>query len=517
MNNNLMDSKQKEGVTFDVCDVPIAESLLPTIKTHDAIRKVVGGKVEAVFDYHSECCANVATNPLITAAKLAHDQHRPLVLSPDMIWLSILQGLSIHVEENRIELKSEIVKENFGGQLIEVSTEDFPFGSPESPWAELVDEAAQSARRIVCKQFADLFQISFSTTDKPVNVAMDLAFLSAVNAYISLYDNVLICGIPQITLEGRPDDWQEIRSRVDQLDRFGLGWWTRYLREICDQFVSAAKGKIDLGFWRRIYQTDSTACTEHDRITGWIGRLFPFVRCALTGGEPQSFLRNRGQPSRIVDFPFGLRSVLLKSQRETTVRLLGGFVGIAQENETGRLRPKIGWAVQRLSGMDYLLEKVRRSRLCDVRMRTSGNRLCFEIEGLQVREFYQRFAACKIATNSGDTVCEFHSPDQIEQMAENPKVYLLGRLSNNRFLAVWESCEIFRLAQSAFFIVNRPDIDSGKVLCEFIGDSFEEILNLMIDHATNGDTEFHMPAKASFDLRDKRQFYRLFRDGHQRD
>ena len=72
---------------------------------------------------------------------------------------------------------------------------------------------------------------------------MDLAFLSAVNSHLTLYDIASVCGIPQITLGGRAEDWSRIRTNVDALDEFGLSWWTEFLRPICDEFVRLTAGK----------------------------------------------------------------------------------------------------------------------------------------------------------------------------------------------------------------------------------------------------------------------------------
>ena len=48
------------------------------------------------------------------------------------------------------------------------------------------------------------------------------------------------CGIPQITLEGSIDDWQEIRRRVEKFQEYGLEEWAIVLEPILDQFVLAS-------------------------------------------------------------------------------------------------------------------------------------------------------------------------------------------------------------------------------------------------------------------------------------
>jgi hypothetical protein len=48
------------------------------------------------------------------------------------------------------------------------------------------------------------------------------------------YKMGLSCGIQSITLEGIPDDWIEIRSRVDKLKDYGLSEWASVLGQIID-------------------------------------------------------------------------------------------------------------------------------------------------------------------------------------------------------------------------------------------------------------------------------------------
>ena len=45
------------------------------------------------------------TNALLWAINTAYDQHYPLVLSPDIVWLVIAQGFARHVNENHKKKK----------------------------------------------------------------------------------------------------------------------------------------------------------------------------------------------------------------------------------------------------------------------------------------------------------------------------------------------------------------------------------------------------------------------------
>src|SRR6516164_6621202 len=94
------------SVTFPVDDVAPATTPLPTCKPLDAVRALleappgnfaadessqgnpVHGRVEACWSYALDCVAGVGHHPLIAAAHLAFSEHRPLVLSPDILWVT---------------------------------------------------------------------------------------------------------------------------------------------------------------------------------------------------------------------------------------------------------------------------------------------------------------------------------------------------------------------------------------------------------------------------------------------
>jgi hypothetical protein len=60
--------------------------------------------------------------------------------------------------------------------------------------------------------------------------------------------------IPQVTIEGTPDDWQRIHASVKVLATYGLEWWVSRLRSILDEFVLAAERHPTQEFWKAIYK-----------------------------------------------------------------------------------------------------------------------------------------------------------------------------------------------------------------------------------------------------------------------
>lgn len=376
------------SITFTVDDVAPASTLLPTCKALDAVRKLLDtpperfaadessqgspthGRVEACWNYALDCVADVGVHPLIAAAHLAFSGHRPLVLSPDVIWVTIVQGLAQHIRLNPETHRGLLVRHE-GKRELKVERNDLHRGSPENPWAEVIAELARAVHREV-GELAERLVCDFSTTGPVERLASEVALLDVLQPYFS-YNVVCICGIPSVTLEGTPGDWQKLRERVELLAPFGLDWWLSELRPICDQFARAASGDIDRQHWRRMYKIRAVYGAEV--INGWFGKLFPYAKDMQSGSfsrrnclldpEVEAEIRKleaeeaRGRkqehrfhapgidaevlPRGMSQVPFTLTDL---SGEKTAMEFLAGPLVVTQDGETGSLRPTLGWAVR---------------------------------------------------------------------------------------------------------------------------------------------------------------------------
>jgi hypothetical protein len=322
--------------------------------------------VEACSRYHGQLVAGVNFHPILAAIHLAFNDHRPLVLSPDMLWLLVAQGLANHVNANAEELRSKFVKHS-GTVTIAVRRDNFIKGSPENPWPEVFDEFSSRIREHLGAATHDLLLPSFSTTGAAERAAAEVVLLDAMQSFFS-YEFHTRCGIPQIVLEGTPDDWDVLAERTRGIGQFGLGWWTEALGPVLDEFVAASRGRVNVRFWQSIYKLDGGSGGPYTN--GWITAFFPYLKdwqtgrasrknpwLAQGGKELQELLYPpaKSDPHRFGHgptteaFPSGLaRAPFLWNYLGLSFEMefLGGFVGVRQEADTLRLRPEIGWAVR---------------------------------------------------------------------------------------------------------------------------------------------------------------------------
>jgi len=353
--------------SFDLADVAPATTPLPLTSAGHALARLVTpaqpapvpGMPEAapVPEFgRLEGCSRarplVASefHGLFAAVHHAFDEHRPLRLSPDHIWITIEQGLATHVRLNAEALRERFVSHE--GQLrLELRHDEFAPGRVND-WSGVVLEFAQEIRKHIGKKH-DLFVADFSTTGVVERCASSVVLMDGMQRYFS-YVLRSACGIPRVTLEGTPDDWRAIRERVQYLRELELGWWVDALEPILAQLVETAEGRPDRDFWNSLYKRKNASGGPY--ITGWIQVFFPY--CGPADQEPTA----RTQMARWQDgmtTPFGggptpdelppaLASVPLRWLYFDQVRelqLLGGFLGVEQD-AAGMLSPLVGWAVR---------------------------------------------------------------------------------------------------------------------------------------------------------------------------
>lgn len=356
-------------ITFDVDDVLPATAPLPT----RPLRENYPGVLAVGGDPALPVLEPDGVHPLLDAVGRAFADHRPLVLSPDAVWLTIAQGVAQHVRLHAEELRSRLVSHAGRKRLSVVLHQRMP--QDADSWREVV---AMFDKLLAAEvRDADLFACDFSTSTDVDRTAGRIVLLDAYSAYFSLW-LMFVCGIPSITLTGTVEDWRKIRKRVDAIDGFGLEQWCRSLAPIADHFVRAAEGAADIGFWRRIYSPADAY--GGDVITGWVARLYPYL---LTDGvqnrpnplldlpieEPRAVAVDnhgyRGPGVRSDAVPATLSRVIVNindrlSGDNRVVALHAGLVGIAQD-EDGGLRPVAGWHLTTASvEIEDVIERIKR-------------------------------------------------------------------------------------------------------------------------------------------------------------
>ena len=298
---------------------------------------------------------------LLTAMKLSFYEHFPLRLSPDAIWITLARGFALHVNENSDKLRHRFVSHSEKKEL-RVTRMDFLPGK-ENPWPEVFDEFADQIANNT-GGLSELVQADFSTTG-PVERAV--SNLMAMETFKSYFEFVMFggCGTPSITLTGTTEDWSRLRSRAQRFADFGLEEWINALDPILDEFVHATKGQVNTDFWKSMFRYNSGSGPAV--MTGWANVLFPYFkdyrseqlypnpylrgwRDRLTIDDQQHWRERWNDPQGVglANVPSCFTSVPLTvfwGQQETKMKLIGGLLGVSQNDDTLEVEPQCGWVV----------------------------------------------------------------------------------------------------------------------------------------------------------------------------
>jgi hypothetical protein len=340
------------------------------MKLRDALEHLLRAPVESCSDGDSLLVA-VHHHGLFAATELASRDHRPLVLSADIVWLTITQGIACHIHRNAEALRHQFV-DHEGREQIVVRRDDFLPGSTDNPWPEVFPVFSLEIGKRIGAQH-DLFIDPFTTTGFVEKSASEIALMDAMEPY---FEYVLVslgsfpkrfrpCGIPQIVLEGTPEDWEKIGDKLPRMEKLGLGFWTRHLGPVIDQFVRASKGDVDREFWSDIGRFKGEGGSAS--IKGWLALLLPYVYQVRIETDPEIPMLARHGERRLIenpalhskrgsraglsfrDLPSGISRVpFLWEYAGTSLayEFHAGLVGITQDPAALTLRPRIGWAVR---------------------------------------------------------------------------------------------------------------------------------------------------------------------------
>jgi len=223
-------------------------------------------------------CVEVFTkqNLFVKAVHAAFYGHHPLILSPDIIWITIAQGLANHVDQNAELLRSRFVLHEGKKELV-VNRPNFVKGSPANDWPGVFPEFSAQIKENTVDGTVDLIQSDFSTTGPVERIVSHITLMDVVQHYFS-YTMCCGCGFPSITLTGIPEDWKKIRAKAASLEAYGLDWWLNGLLPVLDQFVEAAEGRPDVEFWRSLCMINTgTSFPCYSPLTGWVQVFFPYL------------------------------------------------------------------------------------------------------------------------------------------------------------------------------------------------------------------------------------------------
>ncbi|RZK09605.1 MAG: DUF4419 domain-containing protein, partial [Flavobacterium sp.] len=192
-------------------------------------------------------------HPFFNGMYQAYADHRPFVLSPDMILLLLDQGFARHVKFNAEALRKHFVAHSGKLSLIVVN-DKIKLDNPSSPWEEVFEGFEKEIKKHTGKDLVKTLTADFTTTTPVSRIATQTALMESVKPYFEFVQITISCGIPEITLEGNTRDWERVLEKARFMKKYELSWWIDSLEPLLKEFIEASKGKIDKDFWRNMFK-----------------------------------------------------------------------------------------------------------------------------------------------------------------------------------------------------------------------------------------------------------------------
>lgn len=326
---------------FPVHDVPAEfPKTLPSEDPNPFLRRLpnnspykVLGSAQSASPLHYQAEFNQEyLNGLVLATDLSFAQHTPLALSPDHLWIAILQGYAIHCNK-----EPEAVRAFFTDSS---EKKDLVCQVPPTPdWPEVGEAFATMLGTYIGGKKVNLLSGGFSTTTSVERMVQRICMMEATAPFYNFRMQTR-CGIPHITLLGRVEDWTLLRQRVVALADLGAPeFWRGRLLNLAVKFEEAAKGRADSDFFQQFYTESGESGGPF--VAGHINTLFPYT---FRDTEPHSNTSAWGpNPSSL---PKGLGRVEVPWDylgRKRNTLFVGGFTGATYKGS--HFMPTVGWAI----------------------------------------------------------------------------------------------------------------------------------------------------------------------------
>jgi len=338
------------AVTFKVEDVEIAKDFLPAKYGADLGRKWANGQPYLGCSFANKSLVDGDNNAFFSMICLAYAQHRPIVLSPDIIWIVICNGYSQFVNRDPEKFRQYLVNHE-GKETLIIRT------NTETTTAQKVEKFATLIAKETKGDIAELMACNYSTTGMIERMVSQITLMETVKQYFDYLEGLVGCGIPSVTLEGTPDDWKLLREKTQKLGEFGVKKWTDKLDPILAEFVSASEGKPNLKFWwnmaikgrpMNFHLKAGGGCIPSYGPTPFNGWFLEFIPFDEWGERPAQIPYGHKLPPLMTSVP------IIQYVDDLTgdciginaLELRGGIVGLAQDTVTKALRPEIGWLVR---------------------------------------------------------------------------------------------------------------------------------------------------------------------------
>lgn len=327
--------------------IKVSDNLVPAVDlpkstAHRITEKYIkGSKLEYWHNTIPIAFDDDFQNQYIAGLHHAFAEHYGFTLNPDDIWLLILQGLSIHINQNA-EKYRDVLVDFKGKKEIVVRHDGLTQGNPDNTWVEVFPFFEQAITSLIKDANITKHIVpDFSTTTPIDKTCAQITLMDITKSYFS-YVVMTKCGIPVVYIDGVKEDWLTILGSINTLlPMFELDEWAKKLSNIICEIISVYDGNDNKEFFNNIYKFKSMS--GGDIVGGWITDFFPYIVETKGRGKnaTQEFVK-AGNNFRTEHFPSSICSAPFLWDyygQKINMNFFAGFCGF-DESQYEAIRPR---------------------------------------------------------------------------------------------------------------------------------------------------------------------------------
>lgn len=277
---------------------------------------------------------------LIATVEEAYNRHIELELSAEDFWIAISQVVSLFLSDkmNSEKYRKRFVNHDGQKELTAVTESD-----TAREWTRFVDVITEMIQGNMNPDFVELMTARFSSTTPLEDTIFKISLMEAAQHYFK-YTCMTLCGIPEVCIRGTVDDFEDIKRRLQDIGRLlgSLKWWSEKIIQTVDKVIESIQGNHDLDWWKSIITQKWQHSGKPACISGWICDFIPFVK-----SDDGKVLPNYGRLEwrylnpGLTYTPVSWENFMTGEKAD--LRLCAGFLGVASDSNTKRLKPAKGW------------------------------------------------------------------------------------------------------------------------------------------------------------------------------
>ena len=293
--------------------------------------------------------------PILNGFYTAHNNHCPIRIKPDDIWLLIIQAFCNHVNANSKELKHMFV--NFDGK--KTLSVKYPLSNIKEVDKKVLENFSEQINnqmiKYLGKELIDILTSNFSTTTYDLKIISKISIMGAFKKYFDYEMHLCGCGVPYLILEGTAEDYKKIIEKAKELKKYKLDWYIDRVIPHINKMVEAKEGKIDKEYFRNMIQDEEITEETYGAsgmymgekkvpyLSGWFLQFFAYFKEGIKNDENKIRIKSfKRLANQMLIVPFKIIDLVHKKEYEMKYKV--GFAGCDQ-NDKKEVYPVQGWLV----------------------------------------------------------------------------------------------------------------------------------------------------------------------------